>query len=271
MVSLPNGAIIKASHTTNLPFPSLSAKARRADVLPGLRHNSFVSVGKFADASYTTIFHPHGKGVTVHQPGTFKVKLLHKPVLQGWRDANGLWQLSRVPLRTTTRASGKQQEVASNVYTLPSIPQTAIYSHATAGFPIKDSWVKAIKNGHYVSWPGLTAKAVGKHFPESAETQKGHMKKQRQNVRSTKQKIAVEDKADVELTRTIAKQNILVKVVNAHDAVYSDQTGRLPVQSNRGNRLLMVYYDVNANYIDAEPMKDHKDNSIIRAYQELWA
>ncbi len=91
-----------------------------------------------------------------------------------------------------------------------------------------------------MSCPGLTAKAVGKHFPESVETQKGHMKKQCQNVRSTKQKLAVEDKADVELTQTIAKQNILVKVVNAHETVYSNQTGWLPVQSNKGNWLLTV-------------------------------
>jgi hypothetical protein len=241
VVSLPNSVIIKASHTTNSPFPSLSAKARQADVLPGLRHNSLISIGKFADASYTTVFYPHGKGVTVHQPVTFKVKLLHKPVLRGGRDTNGLWQMPRVPPRTTTRTSGKQQEVASND------PQTIIYLHATAGFPIKDSWVKAIKNGHYVLWPGLSAEAVGKHFPESVETQKEHMKKQSQNVRSTKQKIAVADKADVELTRTIAKQNILVKVIKAHEMVYSDQTGWLPVQSNKGNRLLMLYYDVNAS------------------------
>ncbi len=77
--------------------------------------------------------------------------------------------------------------------------------------------------------------------------------------------------AYVELTRTIAKQNILLNVVNAHEMVYSDQTGWLPVQSNRGNWLLMVYYDVDANYIDTEPMKDHRDNSMIRACQELWA
>jgi hypothetical protein len=122
-----------------------------------------------------------------------------------------------------------------------------------------------------VSWLDLTAKAVGKHFPESIEAQKEHTKKKRQNVRSTKQKLAVEDTADVELTQTIAKQNILVKVINAHEMVYSDQTGWLPVQSNGGNWLLMVHYDDNANYINAEPMKDHKDNSMIRAYQELWA
>ncbi len=45
----------------------------------------------------------------------------------------------------------------------------------------------------------------------------------------------------------------------------------LLVQTNRGNWLLMVYCDVDANNIDAEPMKDHKDNSMIRVYQELWA
>ncbi len=38
-------------------------------------------------------------------------------------------------------------------------------------------------------WPGLSVKAVHKYFPESDDTKQGHMKKQRQNVRSTKIKI----------------------------------------------------------------------------------
>ncbi len=33
----------------------------------------------------------------------------------------------------------------------------------------------------------------------------------------------------------------------------------------------MVFYDVDSNYINAEPMKDHQDNSMIQAYQNLWA
>jgi hypothetical protein len=37
-------------------------------------------------------------------------------------------------------------------------------------------------------WPSLTTLAVKKHFSDSNETQKGHMKKQRQGVRSTKLK-----------------------------------------------------------------------------------
>jgi hypothetical protein len=52
--------------------------------------------------------------------------------------------------------------------------------------------------------------------------------------------------------------------------VYSNQTGQLPVQSSQGNTSLMVYFDVDANYIDAEPKRNHKDNQMIQAYQNLW-
>jgi hypothetical protein len=97
------------------------------------------------------------------------------------------------------------------------------------------------------------------------------MKKQHQNVRSTKQKLILDEPTeDVELTQAITKQNISVKVVNAQETAYSNQTGGLPVQSSQGNTLLMVYFDVDANYIDAEPMQNHKDNQMIQAYQKLW-
>jgi hypothetical protein len=65
-VNLPDGSTIQATHTATLPFDALSPQARQADVLPGLRPNSLVSVGKLADANYATIFHPKGEGVTMH-------------------------------------------------------------------------------------------------------------------------------------------------------------------------------------------------------------
>ena len=71
VVNLPDGSTIQATHTTTLPFESLSTEARKADVLPGLQPNSLVSVAKFANADYTTIFHLRGKGITVHKKNTF--------------------------------------------------------------------------------------------------------------------------------------------------------------------------------------------------------
>ncbi len=102
----------------------------------------------------------------------------------------------------------EKQAATANVYSLLSIPQAIKYLHAAASFLMKDTWVKAIKNGNYVSWPGLTIKAVNKHFPESIEIQQGHMKKQRQHVRSTKQKLIIKDTCkDEELTQAVTKHN----------------------------------------------------------------
>ncbi len=50
---------------------------------------------------------------------------------------------------------------------------------------------------------------------------------------------------DSELTRVITKRNILLKVINTDETVYTDQTGRLvPFQSSRGNTSLMVLMQI---------------------------
>ena len=35
--------------------------------------------------------------------------------------------------------------------------------------------------------------------------------------------------------------------------------------------MIMVLYKIDGNYINAEHMKDNKDNSLIKAYNILWA
>jgi hypothetical protein len=42
------------------------------------------------------------------------------------------------------------------------------------------------------------------------------------------------------------------------------------MQSSQGNTLIMVYFDVDANYMDAKPIQNHKDNQMIQAYRNLW-
>jgi hypothetical protein len=78
-----------------------------------------------------------------------------------------------------------------------------IYLHATAGFPTKPTWLKAIANGNYKSWLGVTTANAKKHFPESIETQKRHMKKQRQNVRLTKVQVFGQDEEHIKLDRLL--------------------------------------------------------------------
>jgi hypothetical protein len=63
----------------------------------------------------------------------------------------------------------------------------------------------------------------------------------------------------------------MVKVIHAHNTMYTNQTGCFPFQSSHGNKLLMVLFEVNGNFINTVPMKDSYDNSLIKAYHTLWA
>ena len=75
-------------------------------------------------------------------------------------------------------------DTINNVYELPSMERAVRYLHGAAGFPTKATWVKAIRNGAYVSWPLINIKNVNKYFPESEETQKGHIQNLHQYTRS---------------------------------------------------------------------------------------
>ena len=48
---------------TRLPWNTLSARARKCDILPSLEHNSLDSVEKLVNAGYYILVMPGGKGV----------------------------------------------------------------------------------------------------------------------------------------------------------------------------------------------------------------
>jgi hypothetical protein len=122
----------------------------------------------------------------------------------------------------------------ANVYDLPSVNQMIKYLHAAAGYPVKDTWVKAINAGNYITWPGLTATAVRKHFPESDETQKGHMKRQQQRLQSTRKlQITMGDDEDHTIPNsdesTAPKprkmRDMYIKIHNASETMHTNQPG----------------------------------------------
>ena len=73
-----------------------------------------------------------------------------------------------------------------SAYDLPYIEALVNYLHAAAGYPMRDTWLKAIKAGNYESWTGLTYNNAAKYCPSADETIKEHMVQTRHNVRSTK-------------------------------------------------------------------------------------
>ena len=127
----------------------------------------------------------------------------------------------------------------------------------------KDTWIKAIKAGNYNTWPTINPTIVRRHFPESEETQKGHMKRQRQGVRSTR----VWEEAEPNIPVIPKAKDVYIKIHDTNEMMHMDQTGRFKATSSRGNQYLMVLVEVDGNFINAEPMKNRSEGAMIKAYQ----
>jgi hypothetical protein len=209
---LPNRTMAAAS-TVNKLLHYIREPARSASIVPTLAKNSLISTSKFVDAGYTIIY--DDKEVNYYKKATTKISVSEDAVLQGWRcPRDKLWHVPLVPdvwnLNTDTilldhplghLSLHAMYEVANttltcqhidaifwlahcrkyihNVYELPSLEPTICYLHAAAGFPPKSTWLKAIRQGNYSTWPLINAKNVAKYFPELEEIQMGHMQGQR--------------------------------------------------------------------------------------------
>jgi len=101
-----------------------------------------------------------------------------KSVLEGYRcKQTGLWRISlkaKVENKNTDTLlidRPNPKDAIGHVFELPSIEKTVLYYHAAAGFPVKETWIKAIIAGNYARWPALSIKAVNKHYHGSNERQ----------------------------------------------------------------------------------------------------
>jgi hypothetical protein len=71
---------------------------------------------------------------------------------------------------------------------LPSIGAFIGFYHACLGFPVKQTWLDAIKAGNCDTFDGLTYSDAAKYCLDVDKTIMGHLAQQRQNVRLTKPK-----------------------------------------------------------------------------------
>jgi hypothetical protein len=102
-------------------------------------------------------------------------------ILSGPRDLNtGLW---RINLKQTNNHI--PEPIENNVYELRSTGALVHYLHKALFSPTKSAMLQAIKEGHLITWPGLTEDAINKHLKLTPATSMGHMNQRRQNIRST--------------------------------------------------------------------------------------
>jgi hypothetical protein len=161
-VRLPDGATMESSHTSELNIPELNTAASKSHVFPGMANQSLISVGQLCDEGY--IFTFKQAAVTICNSG-------NSQILSGPRDLNtGLW---RINLKQTN--NHKPEPIANNVYELRNPGALVHYLHKSLFSPTKSAMLQAVKDGHLITWPGLTEDAINKHLKLTPATAMGHM------------------------------------------------------------------------------------------------
>ena len=87
-----------------------------------------------------------------------------------------------------TKAPKKYLQQANSVYDLPSTKEAVKWMHATCGYPVKSTWLKATKAGNFTGWPIINERMVAKYYPETTKTPKSHLNQTRKNARLIKRK-----------------------------------------------------------------------------------
>jgi hypothetical protein len=159
---------------------------------------------------------------------------------------------------------------ANSVYHTSTQANLIQFLHASCGSPVPSTWIKAIDNGHFATWPGLTADLVRTHLPKSTATVKCHLNQQRKNIWSTQPKTkptpnpqASLDNQPLSETPNERTHHVFATVIDTTGEISTDQTGRFPTTSSRGFKYILILYDYNSNAILASPMRNRSDTERI--------
>jgi hypothetical protein len=164
-----------------------------------------------------------------------------------------------------------KQAVANNVYELRNTGLLVNYLHKPLFSPTKSALLQAVKNGHLITWPGLTEKAINTYLKLTPATTMGHTNQRSQNIRSTSKAPITSEIDDIPTTNTNlgTKTHLVYAVLVDKGQLYTDSTGKFPVKSNKGNSHVMVCYVYYCNYVKVVPMKSRSASEWVKSYDHI--
>ena len=312
-VTLPNSSSITSETKGQLPLSTkLSSKAKEAIVLPQLQSSSLISLGQLCDDNCNIQLNK--KELKVYKNNELVMKgfrnqsdgLWDIPIVTKLQDDNykmppthpSIYMATSYKSTTSTLSNSKQNKKSSYKYVSKPYPlqneqvldqainviirkkQTKIdlakYHHATCMSPTISTFVKAISNNNFLTWPGLTPQLVIRNLPKSIYTYQGHLHSERQGLQSTKKQTKQEELTDIEDyfppsdVPNIRTNEVCYTIIDPQKEIsYMDLTGRFPRKSSRGNEYLLIGYHYDANHIRAIPIKNRKGPTITEAWQQL--
>jgi hypothetical protein len=142
-----------------------------------------------------------------------KSQILNGP----WDLDTGLW---RINLNQTNNHI--PYPIVNNVYELRNTGALVHYLHKALFSRTKSALLQAVKDGHLITWPGLTEDAINKHLKLTPARAMVHMNQRRKNIRSAlKTPIADQPAPDTDLG---TKTHLVYAVVVDQGQLYTDLT-----------------------------------------------
>ena len=288
-VGVANGDSMHQIESGTIPFNHLPSTSTSVAIFEHMPHG-LLGCGRFVkDGCKVILDNPQA---TVIHKNTGKIILTASfdPTSSTWNarpqqripHSGSPQSLLPSPLHGTTCNSVVTQNspIAYNAYRLKTKRDLISFYGGAAGWPVKPTWIKAINNGSYASWPGLTAALVNKYYEKQIPTIMGHMHARRSGIRSTKQtpvNLLDADNDNIAPPRPhilrSKQRNVgahLVDATKLTGAISTDFCGRCPHTSSRGMKYIFVLYDYDSNAILAVPTQSRESADMVAAYDECY-
>jgi hypothetical protein len=256
-VMLPDSTTIQATQSGQLPLHrSLSTKATTAHILDGITNSSLISIGQLCDDDC----------IAVLDKMKLKIYKNQECILQGTRNrTDGLWDIS-IDTTSNPIQAPRPHQINAIIRKDTTKTQLVQYLYACCGSPVVSTWKKAIRNGNFLTWPGIDDLSIDLHLPKSIASAKGHLNQERKNLQSTRVPLPAQDQNNDQSEDTFFPVAMIVPFT-AKNTGYHDLPGRFPHHhSSRGNEYLLIVYDYDGNSILQCPLKNKTAGEIKRGW-----
>jgi hypothetical protein len=314
-INLPDGKKVKSSHVCDIAIPGLPT-ILLGHIVPSLTVASLIGIRPLCKAGCTVVF--DDKKCDVVFDGNV--------ILRGFKDpSTDLWTLpigqnvrttpgpnilsrpgpcfGRAPHVNDPSASATPAvAVATFTHSVRTRANAIKFAHQSLCSPKISTLLKAVRRGFLKGCPNLSETLILKYLNPSAATAKGHMKRPRHGIRSTRKRLPVDltdesvtlDPVPVVLPVDAAPQahhrlpsgpNLIADdedqsianifcygaFADKHSGiVYHDLTGSFPFMSFDGSVCFFVLFHYESNAILATPIAGLDDMSIFKAYQAYF-
>jgi hypothetical protein len=198
---------------------------------------------------------------------------------------NGLWMIPLCPTPPLTTSNNHANPlstvIAANVDNTSSAGEYACYIDQALCSPPATTLIQALKRSRELATiPGLMAHLLNTHLPYSTATDKGHMRRHRQGIQSTK----TMQPAIIQTWRDVDSLQPNKEICATHDmfcfaalanlntgTMYTNLPGAFPVHSFKSMQCIFVAYIYNLNAILVHAMPYKNNAAMITAFTKNLA